>query len=94
MDERLPFEESFINKENSIRSFSEYKTTEELLWHRDDEDRRILVINSGGWQLQIDDHIPVKLCAGDCIIIRKGQWHRVIAGYDKLIIKITRSYNE
>lgn len=94
MNSKLPFEEEFSDKETSIRVFSKDLDSHDLLWHRDDEERKIIVIKSSGWQIQLDNSIPTMLNDGDEVIIKRGEWHRVIMGYDDLIIKIIRSYDE
>jgi|GEM_PF-2021989 hypothetical protein len=94
MNSKLPFEEEFSDKETSIRVFSKDLDSHDLLWHRDDEERKIIVIKSSGWQIQFDNSIPTMLNDGDEMIIKRGEWHRVIMGYDDLIIKIIRSYDE
>jgi hypothetical protein len=94
MNNKFPFEEEFSDKNTSIRIFSKDLEGHDLLWHRDDEERKIIVINSGGWQIQLDNSVPTILCDGDEVTIKRGEWHRVIMGYDDLIIKIIRSYDE
>lgn len=83
-----PFEESIVG-ESRIRTFNKDVLTEELVWHRDREDRLVEIIEGNGWELQLDNELPVKMNDGDSFIIPEGVYHRVKRGSDKLVIKIT-----
>ena len=83
-----PFEESIVG-ESRIRTFNKDVLTEELVWHRDKEDRLVEIIEGNGWELQLDNELPVKMNDGDSFIIPEGVYHRVKRGSDKLVIKIT-----
>lgn len=62
---------------------------DELIWHRDREDREITVIRSNGWYLQMDDELPVSMHPGDVFHIPKEKWHRVIRkGNNDLVVEI------
>jgi hypothetical protein len=82
----LPFKEEVDGDGWFIRKFSSETNSEELKWHRDDEDREIVVKSSNGWFFQMDDSLPVEFTEGKVFNIKKGQWHRIIAGFDNLII--------
>lgn len=71
-----------------IRVFQEDLDSYELIWHYDQEDRRVEVVESDGWLYQEDNHIPVVMSPGDIIIIPKGVWHRIIKGKGRLVVKI------
>ena len=71
-----------------IRTFPSYTDPLELVWHRDRKDRTITVIKSDGWQLQLDEELPVKLRPGKKYYIPKETYHRVIKGLNELIIEI------
>jgi len=59
------------------------------MWHRDDEDRVVKVLEVGkGWKFQYDNELPFKLKPNLEIFIARHEWHRVIKGNDKLLIKI------
>lgn len=76
-------------KDNKIlRIFKVSDINNNLMWHRDNEDRYIEVLNSNGWLFQFDNEYPV--CISSIKYIPKGVWHRVIKGYDDLIIKIIK----
>lgn len=83
----LPFSQ-VIEGEKIIRTFLPTIDVDELKWHRDQKDRKIQVIESGGWEYQSDDNLPVLLEDNMTFFISKDCWHRVIAGHDKLIVEI------
>ena len=86
-DDDLPFEEV---KENGIKTrlFKENINTNELKWHFDKQDRKVKVVKSNNWMLQMDNDIPKPLKEGQTIFIPKGVYHRVIKGSGDLIVKI------
>ena len=85
----FPFEE---NIKNGIyeRTFSQDVDNEELVWHRDREDREVRVIKGNGWQFQREDHLPILLREGDVVQIKKEEWHRIIKGITDLIVEIKK----
>lgn len=87
----LPFDET-QSVYGRIRTFSAETDPEELVWHRDDEDRIVHVVECDGWYFQRDDGLPVKMQVGDVIHIRRHEWHRVIMRRpSKLVVKILTS---
>jgi hypothetical protein len=86
-DDDLPFEEV---KENGIKTrlFKENINSGELKWHFDKQDRKVKVVKSNNWMLQMDNDIPKPLKEGQTIFIPKGVYHRVIKGSGDLIVKI------
>ena len=88
-DEDFPFEEEIIG-ESKIRTFDKNVLSEELVWHRDKEDRLVEVVEGDNWELQLDDELPVKLIPGKSYIIPEGVYHRVKRGNTDLKIKITK----
>lgn len=82
-----PFHQEIIA--NKIRRvFSPEVDSEELKWHRDQKDRKVTIIEDGGWQFQMEDKLPNKLRVADQISIPKLVWHRVIKGNKPLIVEI------
>ena len=71
-----------------VRTFSKDVESEELVWHRDKNDRVVEVIQSNGWKFQMDNELPKTLKSGDVVEIPKETFHRVIKGEGNLIIKI------
>lgn len=85
----FPFSEKLINNK-LIRTFDPDITNEELVWHRDLEDREIIVIKSDGWGYQLDNQLPLPLKEDQELFIPKMLWHRVIKGNDKLVVQIKK----
>ena len=77
----------YIDNSN-IRTFSKDVNTMDLIWHMDDEDRNIEVLEGKGWKFQRDDELPLELTEGIRIFIPRHQVHRVIKGTTDLKIKI------
>ena len=73
---------------SNIRSFSKNVKKLELVWHKDDEDRDIEILEGKGWQMQFDDELPFELVKGDHIFITKHRIHRIHKGTTDLKIKI------
>ena len=71
---------------SNIREFSKDIDPMKLIWHMDDEDRTITVLNNTNWQFQFEDQLPVSL--NSPIFIRRHQWHRLIKGDGSLMISI------
>ena len=84
---KLPFQQEIIN--NKIkRIFTPEVDSDELKWHQDLKNRKVTIIESGGWQFQMDDKLPNKLYDAEQFFIPKFVWHRVIKGSGKLIVEI------
>ena len=74
-----------------IRIFSEDVNDEELVWHRDKEDRIIHVLEGTGWMLQLDNEEPVELEKGKgSYSIPKMVYHRIIKGEGSLTLEIQK----
>tara|TARA_A100001515_G_scaffold144530_1_gene148895 strand:- start:1681 stop:1962 length:282 start_codon:yes stop_codon:yes gene_type:complete len=71
-----------------IRTFDADVLDEELVWHRDREDRLVKVVEVDGWGFQRDNELPLPLHEGQEIYIPKMSWHRVIKGQGKLVVEI------
>ena len=76
--------------ENTTRIFSKDVDPMSLIWHTDQEDRTVTVLEGKGWQFQQDNELPLALTKGDNIFISKGQIHRVIKGSTDLKLKIEK----
>ena len=81
---------TYVNVYNSdgsfIRSFDESVDESELVWHRDERDRKITVISDTGWQIQFDDEMPISI--NRVTEIPKMVYHRLIKGDGALVIEI------
>jgi oxalate decarboxylase/phosphoglucose isomerase-like protein (cupin superfamily) len=76
------------NKNHIIRTFDENVDGHELVWHRDKKDRIVEILKGEGWELQMDNKVPVQLKEGMTIEIPKEMFHRVIKGKTPLTIRI------
>ena len=87
MEMKYPFEQK---KRNGllIREFSKDVNSDELVWHRDREDRDVTVLEGSGWQLQMDNRLPVYLTPGKTYHIPRNTYHRVIKGSTDLLVEI------
>ena len=85
----IPYQE-IKQGEIIIRTFKKNVQDDELVWHRDREDREVRIIKGKGWQFQREDYLPILLQAGDVIQIKKEEWHRIIKGRTDLIVEIRK----
>ena len=70
------------------RTFLESVDEQELIWHRDQRDRQVLVKECDGWQIQFDNELPVPLEKGKTYFVEAMRYHRVIKGNGNLVIEI------
>jgi quercetin dioxygenase-like cupin family protein len=71
-----------------VRTFSSNVESEELVWHRDKNDRIVKVIFGEGWQFQVENQLPIYLKKGQILFIPKDTYHRVIKGVSELTVEI------
>lgn len=83
-----PYKEEDIGNNTYIRVFDTNVTSEELVWHRDREDRIIESIEKTDWKIQIDNELPKDISSP--IFIPMGVYHRLIKGNDQLKIKLKK----
>jgi ribosomal protein L19 len=86
-ENKFPFKEQKDGK-FLIRTFSKELKNEELVWHRDAEDRIIIPLHESDWKIQLDDELPKSLNLNEPILIESEQFHRLIKGNGNLEIKI------
>ena len=72
-----------------VRQFKETVLDEELVWHRDKQDRIIEVLDGEGWKFQYDNHLPFDLKKGDVFSVEAYEYHRLIKGETDLVLKIS-----
>ena len=73
-----------------VRIFYSDVKSNELVWHRDKEDRKITVVEGEGWQFQFNGSLPFELKEGQIFDIPEGLYHRVIKGKTNLVLKIKK----
>jgi hypothetical protein len=83
----FPFEEIEIGNKK-IRTFSPDVEDDELKWHQDLKDRKVTILESGGWLFQMENELPNKLEDAKQIFIPKLAWHRVLKGVSNLVVEI------
>lgn len=77
-----------IDESSFIREFDQDVEPIELVWHRDERDRVVKVLEGEGWSFQFDNEIPRKLQKGDIVKINKMVYHRVIKGDTNLVLEV------
>ena len=84
-----PYKDEILTDNSWIRTFDKSITeSEEYVWHRDNKDRIVTVVDGTGWQFQFDNEIPIQLNRSDVINIPKHTYHRLIVGLTELKLKI------
>ena len=73
-----------------IREFDLQKEDSEYVWHRDEEDREIEILEGEGWQFQLQDCLPWLLKKGMVFRIKKEEYHRLIKGVTPLKCRICK----
>lgn len=86
----FPFKETKTKEGLLLREFNKDTDSEELVWHRDREDRIVTVIEGGHWKLQMDNELPKLLQEGKKYFIPAEEYHRVIKGDGPLKVLIEK----
>ncbi len=88
-DKTKPFVEFQTSDTTALRMFDPLAPDHLYKWHRDNEKRKITPIGkTDGWKFQFDNQLPQNLELGKTLVVEKGEWHRLIKGIDKLVLKI------
>jgi|SRR6056300_1013844 len=88
------FEEKIIKETATYtlvqRSFCE-DSYDNLEWHRDKEDREVMLVEGDGWYLQMENELPKLMQKESLFKIPKEIWHRIInKNGTKLIINVRK----
>jgi hypothetical protein len=86
----FPFQQH-IKEGKIVRVFTPDVDIDELKWHQDLKDRKVTIIEDGGWSFQMENFLPNKLSVAEQISIPKFVWHRVIKGDGNLVVEIEES---
>lgn len=86
-----PYKNTKTSENSFIREFSSNVLDEELVWHRDERDRNLEILEGENWYIQFDNHMPEKLIKGEKYYVPKNVYHRVIKGTTNLKIHITET---
>ena len=82
------YTQEYISHNKFKRVFSSDVPEEELVWHRDRDNRIVEVIEDSDWYFQMDNELPIPLKKGVKLEIPKETFHRVIKGTGNLKILI------
>ena len=74
-----------------LREFSVDISDWDYVWHRDQRNRRVKVIEGQGWQFQFDNEMPQAIRPGSEILIPAEMYHRLIPGQTNLQVEIIES---
>ena len=88
------FEEKIIEETSTYvlvqRSFCE-DSYDKLEWHRDKEDREVILVEGDGWYIQMENELPRLMQKESLFKIPKEIWHRIInKNGTKLIINVRK----
>lgn len=88
------FEEKIIEETPTYvlvqRSFCE-DSYDNLEWHRDKEDREVMIVEGDGWYIQMENELPRLMQKESLFKIPKEIWHRIInKNGTKLIINVRK----
>lgn len=87
----FPFRQQAISNNKLLREFSKDAKAADLVWHRDRCDRVVTIREGKGWQLQMDNQLPVRLEPGKSYSIPKNTYHRILKGATNLVVEIQES---
>jgi hypothetical protein len=89
VEKNVPYQDEFLSERSWIRTFDPlYTNSSEYVWHRDENDRILTVLDGEGWKFQFDNQIPEIINIKDVIYVPKMAYHRLIIGKSKLKLKI------
>lgn len=75
-----PYNDIHLAKNVFIREFKSEVDSEELVWHRDMNNRHFAVLDGKDWWFQLDDQMPIELEKGKIYEIEKEEYHRLLKG--------------
>ena len=78
----LPFKQY-----GNVRIFNQGIDEEELVWHRDREDRLVEAVGLTDWKIQLDNELPRRLTK---LIIPKDTYHRLLKGTNDLTVRVIK----
>lgn len=75
---KFPFTQTQLSENKEMRRFSKSLSDQELVWHRDREDRVVRMVEGKGWYIQLDGQLPRRMRLGESYHIPAASWHRII----------------
>ena len=76
--------------DGELRTFYSSVNSDDLVWHRDLEDRKVTVLEGEGWQFQFNGSLPIELMKDRIFEIPRDMYHRIIKGKTKLVLRIEK----
>ena len=83
-----PYEQKNLNNDVFLRTFSKDVLSEELVWHRDHNDRIVEVLDGENWEIQFENQLPQTLKVGEEYVIPAYTYHRIKRGTTDLVVRI------
>ena len=86
--EDKPYNQKNLNNGVFLRTFSKDLLSEELVWHRDTNDRIVEVLEGENWEIQFENQLPKSLEVGEEYVIPAYTFHRIKRGTTDLTVRI------
>lgn len=83
-----PYKQENLNNGVFLRTFSKDVLSEELVWHRDANDRIVEVLEGENWEIQFENELPQSLNVGEQYEIPAYTYHRIKRGTTDLKVII------
>ena len=87
-----PYAQKNLNNGVFLRTFSKDTLTEELVWHRDRNDRIVEVLEGENWEIQFENTLPKSLKKGEKYVIPAYTYHRIKRGTTDLRLRIEEDF--
>jgi len=87
--ETKPYNQKNLNNGVFLRTFSKDLLSEELVWHRDANDRIVEVLQGENWEIQFENQLPQSLKTGEEYVIPAYTYHRIKRGTTDLTVRIS-----
>ena len=84
----MPYVDKKLNNREILRTFGKDVLSEELVWHRDRNNRIVEVLEGEGWEIQLEDKLPELLEKGREYVIPAYTFHRIKRGTTDLKLRI------
>ena len=84
----MPYVDEKLNNREILRTFHKDVLSEDLVWHRDRNNRIVEVLEGEGWEIQLEDKLPELLEKGREYVIPAYTFHRIKRGTTDLKLRI------
>jgi len=89
-----PYIQKNLNNGVFLRTFSKDILSEELVWHRDYNDRIVEVLEGDNWEIQFENQLPQILSVGQEYVIPAYTYHRIKRGTTDLKVIIQENLED